>query len=206
MPSFEERLENLLDDRARTLARIKARSVGADSLTLTALSVLVYAQLEGGIKDLASCVLKDLNLLRPRIGTIKPKLLTWRNPEHIETFKKKVDFEMIAMPSPFASTLAVPFQLKPINRRYEMNQMDWRAIGAVYTGLGLNHTEIDKLRAKIDEIVEDRNQAAHHGVLPATVASDVEREVRKKVDVVENVLVDFCLQLLPFFTNRMHLR
>jgi len=54
--------------------------------------------------------------------------------------------------------------------------------------------------------VEDRNQAAHHGVLPSTLASDMEQQVRKKVDVVESVLTDFCLQLLPFFSSRMHVR
>ncbi|MGB8116932.1 MAG: MAE_28990/MAE_18760 family HEPN-like nuclease, partial [Candidatus Sulfotelmatobacter sp.] len=194
------------DDRARTLARIKTRSVGADTLTLTALSVLVYAQLEGGVKDLAACVIKDLNILRPNIGRIRPKLLVWRNPEEIDKFKARVDFDMIAAASPFASALAVPFQLKPINQRYELNQMDWKAIGKVYTGLGLDHAEINKLRTKIDEIVEDRNQAAHHGVLPATAAANMERQVREKVDVVETVLTDLCLQLLPFFSNALHAR
>jgi hypothetical protein len=206
MAPFEDRIQSHLDDRARTLARIKARSVGADILTLTAFNVLVYAQLEGGIKDLASCVLKDLNVLRPHIGKIKPKLLTWRNPEQIDSFKEKVNFEMIAALSPFALALATPFQVKPINRRYEMNQMDWKTVGAVYTGLGLDHGEIDKLKTKIDEIVEDRNQAAHHGVPPQAAASYMEQQVREKVDVVETVLMDFCLQLLPFFTNGMHLR
>jgi hypothetical protein len=206
MALFEERIQNHLDDRGRTLARIKIRSVGADALTLTALSVLVYAQLEGGIKDLASCVLKDLNALRPHIGKIKPTLLVWRNPEEIDKFRAKVDFDMIAEPSPFAAALAMPFQLRPINRRYEMNQMDWKAIGEVYTGLGLDHTEIDKLKTKIDEIVEDRNRAAHHGVLPPLAATYMEQHVREKVDVVEIVLTDFCLQLLPFFAKNLHLR
>src|SRR6202021_3089396 len=114
MAPFEERIQNHLDERGRTLARIKLRSVGADILTLTAFNALVYAQLEGGIKDLASCVLKDLNILRPHIGRIKPKLLMWRNPEQIDTFKEKVNFEMIALPSPFASVLETPFQVKPI--------------------------------------------------------------------------------------------
>ena len=148
MASFEEKIQNHLDDRARTLARIKTRSVGADTPTLTALSVLVYAQLEGGVKDLAACVIKDLNILRPNIGRIRPKLLVWRNPEEIDKFKARVDFDMIAAASPFASALAVPFQLKPINQRYELNQMDWKAIGKVYTGLGLDHAEINKLRTK----------------------------------------------------------
>jgi hypothetical protein len=130
----------------------------------------------------------------------------WRNPEQIDTFKAKVNFEMIAVSSPFASALATPFQVKPINRRYEMNQMDSKAVGAVYTGLGLDHSEIDKLKTKIDEIVEDRNQAAHHGVPPTTAAGYMQQQVREKVDVVETVLTDFCLQLLPFFTNSLHVR
>lgn len=87
-----------------------------------------------------------------------------------------------------------------------MNQMDWRAIGEVYTGLGLNHTEINKLKTKIDEIVEDRNQAAHHGALPPLAANYMEQQVREKVDVVETVLTDLCLQLLPFFISNLHVR
>jgi hypothetical protein len=206
MPPFEEKIQNHLDDRARTLARIKTRSVDADTLTLTALSVLVYAQLEGGVKDLASCVLEDLNSLRPRLGNIRPRLLSWRNPEHVDELKKAVDFEVMALSFPFGGLLTAPFQLKPINRRYEMNRMDWKAIGTVYTGLGLDHGEIDKLKAKIDQIVEDRNEVAHYGTLPTIAASYMEQQVREKVDVVENVLTDLCLQLLPFFTDRMHTR
>jgi hypothetical protein len=206
MPPFEQRIQSHLDDRTRTLGRIKTRSVGADSLTLTALSVLVYAQLEGGMKDLAACVLKDLNLRRLPVGDIKPELLRWRNPDEINRFKSMVDFEMIAMPSPFTPALERRFRVNGINRRNELNQMGWEAIRRVYRGLGLDHAEIDKLRTKIDEIVEDRNEAAHHGILPSTAATFMEQQVREKVGVVENVLTDFCLQVLPFFTNHLHMR
>lgn len=205
MPHFEERIQSHLDDRTRTLGRIKTRSVGADSLTLTALSVLVYAQMEGGIKDLAACVLRDLNLRHLPVGEIKPDLLRWRNPDEINRFKSMVDFDMIAMSSPFAPALAKRFRVSGINRRNELNQMGWDAIRRVYKGFGLDYAEIDRLRTKIDQIVEDRNEAAHHGVLPAT-ATYMEQQLREKVSVVENVLTDFCLQILPFFTNRLHMR
>ena len=205
MPHFEERIQSHLDDRTRTLGRIKTRSVGADSLTLTALSVLVYAQMEGGIKDLAACVLRDLNLRHLPVGEINPDLLRWRNPDEINRFKSMVDFDMIAMSSPFAPALAKRFRVSGINRRNELNQMGWDAIRRVYKGFGLDYAEIDRLRTKIDQIVEDRNEAAHHGVLPAT-ATYMEQQLREKVSVVENVLTDFCLQILPFFTNRLHMR
>jgi hypothetical protein len=206
MPPFEERIQSHLDERTRTLGRIKSRSVGADSLTLTALSVLVYAQLEGGIKDLAACVLKDVNLRRLPVGDIKPDLLRWRNPDEINRFRAMVDFDMIAVPSPFAPALGRRFRVSGINRRTELNQMSWDAIRRVYSGFGLDHAEIDKLRTKIDQIVEDRNEAAHHGVLPSTAATYMEQQVREKVGVVENVLTDFCLQVLPFFANHLHMR
>ena len=206
MPSFEKKIESLLDERTRTLGTIKTRSVGADSLTLTAFSVLVYAQLEGGMKDLAGCVLKDLNLRHLPVGHIKPELLQWRNPDEINRFKSMVDFDMIATPTPFALALERRLRVKGINRRNELNQMDWGAIRRIYRGLGLDYTEIDKLRTKIDEIVEDRNEAAHHGILPSTAATYMEQQVREKVGVVENVLTDFCLQVLPFFANRLHMR
>src|SRR5579872_2064335 len=102
MRTFESRILDHFEIRAATLGKIKARSVGADSLTLTALGVLVYAQLEGGIKDLTSCVLRDINLRRVPIRDIKPGLLKWRNASDISRFKSMVDFEMIAEPSPFA--------------------------------------------------------------------------------------------------------
>ena len=84
-----------------TLGKIKARSLGADVLTLTALKVLVYAQLEGGIKDLASCVVRHVNNRRMSVGDINPRLLLWRNAEDIRRFKSMVTFQMIAAPSPF---------------------------------------------------------------------------------------------------------
>ena len=58
----------------------------------------MYAQLEGGIKDLASCVLRDLNLRHMSVGDIKPELLQWRNPNEINRFRSMVDFNMIAIP------------------------------------------------------------------------------------------------------------
>ena len=112
---------------------------------------------------------------------------------------------MIAAASPFASALAVPFQLKPINQRYELNQMDWKAIGKVYTGLALTMLKSTSSRTKIDETLRTATEAAHHGILPATAADNsTERQVREKVDVVETVLTDLCLQLLPFFSNALH--
>lgn len=206
MPPFEERIQNHLDERTRTLGRIKTRSLGADILTLTAFGVLVYAQLEGGIKDLAACVLRDVNLRRLPVGDIEPRILRWRNPDEINRFKTMVDFDMIALPSPFASALGRRFRVSGINRRSELNQMSWEAIRRVYSGLGLDYTEINHLRTKIDEIVEDRNEAAHHGILPSIAATYMEKQVREKAGVVENVLTDFCLQVLPFFANQMHMR
>ncbi len=206
MPTFENKVHDHFDERIRTLGRIKSRSLGADSLTLTALNVLVYAQLEGGIKDLTGCVLHDLNACRPPFGDINPVLLRWRNPGEIDRLKAMVDFNMIALPSPFSSVLAKRFKVKGINRRGELNQMSWEAIKRVYVGLGLDTSVVEKLKTKIDEIVDDRNEAAHHGVLPSTSAKQMEQHVRDNVVVVENVLTDLSLQILPFFSGEMHLR
>src|SRR5580698_636348 len=103
MATFQDRIFNYCDTRVSTLGRIKARSLGADALTLTALKVLVYSQLEGGIKDLASCVLRDVNNRRLTTGVINPKLLQWRNANEIQAFKSMVTFEMVATPSPFGN-------------------------------------------------------------------------------------------------------
>src|SRR5208283_296045 len=206
MTGFEQKVHSYFDARTSTLGRIKARSMGADSLTLTALGVLVYAQLEGGVKDLAACVLKDPGLRSLTLGEIKPQLLRWRNPGEIDRFKAMLDFDNIATPSPFAAMLAGRFEVKTINRRNELNQMGWEAIKSVYRGLGLDYSEIESLRTKIDEIVDNRNEAAHHGVLKGTAATILEKQVRDNAVVVENVLTHFSLQLLPFFVNRMHKR
>ena len=84
--------------------------------------------------------------------------------------------------------------------------MGWDALRRVYFGLGLDHSEVEKLKSKIDEIVDDRNEAAHHGVLPSTSATQMENHVRDNVTTVETVLMDFSLQILPFFSGKMHLR
>jgi hypothetical protein len=206
MPTFEERIHAHFDTRIRTLGRIKTRSLGADSLTLTALNVLVYAQLEGGIKDLAGCVIHDLNARRPPFGDINPGLLRWRNPGEVVRLRSMVDFNMIALHSPFSSALAKRFKVNAINRRNELNQMGWEAIKQVYGGFGLNPSTVLGLRTKLDEIVNDRNEAAHYGVLPGTLGSQMEHHIRDNVFVVENVLTDFSLQILPYFSSKMHLR
>lgn len=206
MPIFEDKVNDHFNARVRTLGGIKTRSLGADGLTLLALNVLVYAQLEGGIKDLAGCVLHDINARRPPFGDIKPDLLRWRNPDEIDRLRSMVDFDMIAKPSPFSSAMGKRFRVKAINRHGELNQMGWEAIRQVYSGFGLDTSGVEKLKTKIGEIVSDRNEAAHHGVLPPTLASQMEQHVRDNVVVVENILFDFAIQILPFFTNRKHLR
>jgi hypothetical protein len=206
MPIFEDKIHALFDSRITTLAKIKSRSLGADSLTLTALNVLVYAQLEGGIKDLVSCVLRDINARHLTIGDIKPQLLKWRNPDEINRFKSMVDFNMIASSSPFSSALARRVKVRGIDRRNELNQMSCEAITRIYSGMGLDSSEVERLETRIDQIVDDRNSAAHHGVLPTIAASLMEKHVRENVTVVENVLTDFSLQILPFFTAGLHVR
>jgi len=113
MVTFEDRIISIFDNRVRTLGNIKTRSLGADGLTLTALNVLVYAQLEGGIKDLIACVLHDVNSRRPPFGDINPVLLRWRNSGELKRLKAMVDFDMIAMPSPFSSVLTKRFRFLP---------------------------------------------------------------------------------------------
>lgn len=206
MPTFNDRICDYCDKRVSTLGRIKARSLGADVLTLTALNVLVYAQLEGGIKDLASCVLRDLNNRHMSVGDINPRLLQWRNAEDIRQFKSMVTFQMIAAPSPFGGALAKRLKVKGINRKTELNQMDWEAIRKVYNGLGLDHSSVEKLRGAITQIVEDRNDAAHYGVLPTVATTLMERQVRNNADIVEHVLTDFSCRLLPFFASNLHKR
>ena len=84
--------------------------------------------------------------------------------------------------------------------------MRWEAVREVYSGLSLDPSSVQKHKTRIDEIVEDRNQAAHHGVLPKTAAGQMEQHVRANVAVVEDVLEDFALRILPYFSSRMHLR
>jgi hypothetical protein len=206
MPTFEETILDHFDLRASTLGGIKARSIGADALTLTALNVLVYAQLEGGIKDLATCVLRDLNRRALTLGEIKPGLLQWRNPSEINRFRAIVDFNMVTTPQPFASALGRRAKIAGINRLSELNQMRWKAVRAVYRGLGIDHRDIELLKAKIDQMVDDRNEAAHYGVLPTIGTANLEHHVRDNVRVVENVLTDLSLRILPFFSDRLHLR
>lgn len=188
------------------LGKIKARSLGADVLTLTALKVLVYAQLEGGVKDLASRVLRDLNNRHMSVGDINPKLLQWRNAEDIRQFKSMVTFQMIAAPLPFGGALGKRLNVKGINRKSELNQMDWDALRRVYDGLGLDHSSVEKLRGQITAIVEDRNDAAHYGVLPTLATTLLERQIRENANIVEHVLTDFSLRILPFFTSGLHRR
>jgi hypothetical protein len=206
MPTFEERIFGYCDTRVSTLGRIKARSLGADVLTLTALKVLVYAQLEGGIKDLASCVFRGINSRRMALGEINPRLLQWRNADDIYRFRSMVTFDMIGTPTPFAAELGRYLKIRGINRKREFNQMDWESVRRVYSGLGLDCRSVEKLREQITHIVEDRNNAAHHGVLPTVATTLMERQVRESADAVEHVLTDFSLQLLPFFKDNLHRR
>jgi len=133
------------------------RSLDADALVLSAMTVLAYAQLEGGVKEVSACVKG-----RARI--------------------------------------------KAIDRRYELNQMDSTALKQVYAGFGLDPRQVERSAAQIDSLVGARNEVAHHGAMPKIASTILEGQVRENVMIVENVLTDFALQLLPFFSKRMHTR
>jgi len=206
MPIFEDTIHNYFDARIQTLGRVKTRSLGADSLTLAALNVLVYSQLEGGVKDLVSCVLHHVNARHMPLSDINPGLLAWRNPDELDRFRSAVDFNMVATPSPFAPLLTRRVKVRSINRRFELNQMGWATIKRVYSGLGLDYTSVEKSKAEIDQLVDDRNEVAHYGAMASVAAKFIEKHIRDNVVVVETVLTDFSIQLLTFFTNRLHMR
>jgi hypothetical protein len=206
MPQFEDDVSGYYDSRITTLARIKVRSLGADTLVLSAMTVLAYAQLEGGVKDLSACVIKNVNRRKLEWGEITPRLLKWRNQEELVRFRSVVDFDMICATSPFEQLLKKRVQVRPINRVREFNQMNWGALRTVYEGFGLDSGSVERLAAKIDALVGSRNEAAHRGVLPMTAAALLEGQVRENVRVVEDVLTDLTIQLLTFFTNKLHMR
>lgn len=205
MAPLESDLTRHYDERLRTLARIKARSIGADPLTLAALTVLTYAQLEGGIKDLAARVIKEVNLRRMKLGDVSPELLQWRNESLLPSLRNFVDFNMIGATTPFDAQLQQIVEVMPINRRFELNQMNWDAVARVYGGFCLDPRSIERLASTLDQLVETRNQVAHHGSLAALVAL-LENQLRSNVAAVEDVLTDLTLQLLEFFPRNLHMR
>lgn len=206
MPLFEDTISSYYDSRITTLARIKTRSLGADTLVLSALNVLAYAQLEGGIKEATSCVIKHINRRNMEVGEIAPRLLKWRNQEEIARFRSLVDFDMIGNTAPFAAALKRKVKINTINRRRELNQMSWANLRTIYDGLGLNRINVYRAAAAIDGLVDVRNEVAHHGVMPPIAATLMEAQVRNNVQMVEDILTDFSLQLLAFFSARMHVR
>jgi hypothetical protein len=206
MSQFENIVNGYYDARISALARIKSRSLGADTLVLSALTVLAYAQLEGGVKEISACVIKHVNRQKLEWGEIAPRLLNWRNLEDLARFRSAVDFDMIGATSPFFPLLKRRAQIRPINRRRELNQMSWAALKTVYRGFGLDCTNIERSAANIDSLVDARNEAAHHGVMPLIANALLEHQVRENASIVEDVLTDLSLQLLAFFENRLHRR
>lgn len=203
---FETEISDHYDARVGTLSSIKRRSFGADVVTLAALTVLAYAQMEGGIKDLASCTIRHLNARKMHFGEIRPSLLQWRNTRELERFRSAVNFTMVAEASPFASLLSKRARIRGINRRFDMNQMSWSTIRTVYSGFGLDYADVEVRASEIDDLVTARNDVAHHGVPPNFASSVLENQLRNNVALVEDVLVDLAIKLLPYFSTKMHLR
>ncbi len=206
MTSFESAVNAKYDARISTLAAIKARSIDADKLVLAALTVLAYAQLEGGVKDISACIIKHINKMKLEWGTVSPRLLKWRNQNDLARFRAVVDFDMIGGPDPFALLLGRRAQIRPINHRGELNQMTWAAIKAVYGGFGFDSKDIERSADHIDDLVDARNSAAHRGVLPLASVNMLERQVREHATIVENVLTDLALQVLAYFNKGLHKR
>ena len=206
MALFEKGLSVHLDSRISTLAQIKARSLGADTLVLSSLTVLAYAQLEGGVKDLSVCAISHLNRRNLELGELAPNILNWRNRDELDRLRSKVDFDMIGAPTPFGGELKRQVSVKQIQKRYELNQMDWPALKEVYAGFGLDPSGIERFAGTIDGLVEARNEAAHNGTPPKTAAALMEGQLRDSVGIVEHVLYDISYRLLTFFSDQLHLR
>ena len=206
MGAFEDSIHSKYDDRFGTLAKIKARSIGADALVLSAMNVLSYAQLEGGIKDLASYIIKEVNRRNLNLGDISPALLQWRNSEELDRYRNLLNFELIGSSDPFRPHLSRKTVVRPINRRGEFNQMNWPSLMKLYTGFRLNSTAIQGFESAVGDLVSARNTAAHHGLPPPLAATMLELQLRGYVVAVEGILTDLSLQMLTFFSNRLHLR
>lgn len=206
MSSYEQSVHKLYDDRISTLARIKTRSVDADVLTLTALRVLVYAQLEGGIKEQIAVVIRQINAYKLQLGNTSPALLKWRNKDDLSRFKAAVSFDNISLAFPFGNLPTRRTKVKPLNRVREFNQMNSQSLAEIYSGLKLNSSMISQSVSAVNDLVEARNDAAHHGIMPKTAKKWLETQVRGDAAIVEMILTDIALQMLTFFANGLHLR
>lgn len=168
--------------------------------------VLVYAQLEGGVKELAAIVIRDVNARRLQVGELAPCLLRWRNRDDLTRFKAVVDFSSISLAFPFGNLPAKRVKIQPINRRREFNQMTWENLNEIFIGFGLDISAVQQCSSAIKDLVEARNDAAHHGAMPRLARELLEAQVRGDVILVEGILTDLALQFIPFFANRQHKR
>jgi hypothetical protein len=204
---FENDLQNLYDDRLRILGKIKAKSLaGLDVLTLTALSVLAYAQLEGGMKDLSARVIRDINARNMLLGEISPNILEWRCDEELDRLKSAVNFKMVGESDPFFLVLKRKVRVRGIHRQQEMNQMNSATVKRVYRGFGISSIGVETRAVAIDELVDARNSGAHYGLPGASAASLLEAQLRAHVDTAEFVLTDFTVNLITYFATGKHRR
>jgi len=179
---FEDDLQNLYDDRLGILGKIKAKSLaGLDVLSLTALNVLAYAQMEGGMKDLSARVIRDINARNMLLGEISPTILEWRCTEELDRLKSAVNFKMAGEPNS-------------------------ATIKRIYRGFGISSIGIETQAAAIDELVDARNLAAHYGLPGASAANLLAVQLRAHVGTAEFVLTDFTLNLISYFSTRSHRR
>ena len=206
MGFYEDRILQLCDDRIRTLARIRIRSFGADVLSLTAMRVMVYSQLEGGVKELVSFVIRQINSYPLQLGEISPALLKWRNSQDINSFRAAVNFDNIASSFPFGNLPAKRVKVRPINRISEFNQMNSQNLTVIYDGLRLNKGVLTTKKSNVDDLVSARNDAAHHGVMPTTAKNFLEAQLRDDATMVEKMLEDLALQFLTFFSSQLFRR
>jgi hypothetical protein len=206
MGHHDQAVQQLHDERISTLARIKARSVDADVLTLTALRVLIYAQLEGGIKEQVALLLKLLNRFHLQIRELPPSLLKWRNPDDLNRFRAAVAFESLTEQFPFGDLPSKRVRIRPLNRTKEFNQMNSESLQCIYAGLGLRSVAIEAKWSAVDELVTARNDAAHHGLMPKNASALFEGQVRDDASMVELILTDIAVQSVTFFSSGLHRR
>jgi len=206
MNPYERAVHAAYDERISTLGKIKARSLDANILMLAALRVLIYAQLEGGIKEQVSLLIRQINAYKLQLGDTSPSILKWRNKRDLSRFKAAISFENISLSFPFGNLTAQRTKITPINRLKEFNQMNSENLAEIYTGLGFNKSIIQQTGSSINDLVGARNDVAHHGVMPKIGKNLLEAQVRGDAAIVETVLTDMTLQNLTFFANGLHRR
>jgi hypothetical protein len=188
---FLEPIIDSYDERVGLLGRVKVRSLNADDLHLACYHVLVYAQLEGFVKDVVGQLVDYLNKKKSPRMALTAEILRDRTEAAEDELRALLSLDTYAdIEDRVRTFMQSSCEIKPLQTKYELNQMNGDTIEKVYRWFGWSTASVSVQILTANDLITVRNSVAHHGRLTKLGTQSSRNELMRSIIAVSLIMGD----------------